>query len=148
MQLPVEAAHVVQPNEHASHDPESLRKNPSAHAAQSVPLEAVVQPALHVQPPPEEHSPLRQLHEEGGLETVGTRQTPLPVSPSEHVVQLDGHGEQVGPKKPGEHDEQVGSVNPVEQTHELLFPDEDGVQTPPEEHAGVHDADCMSTTDN
>ena len=80
--------------------PFESKKKPGAQLAQAVPLLLVVQPALHVHCPLPPQTPFRQLHDDGGLDTAGTKHFPVPVRPWSHVVQLEGHGWHVGPKKP------------------------------------------------
>ena len=67
-------------------------KKPLPHAEHEVPLVPVVQPGLHVHFPSEPQTPLRQLQVDGKLVTAGVRQTPVPVIPWSHLLQLDGQG--------------------------------------------------------
>ena len=68
-----------------------------------MPLVAAVHPELQVHCPLDPHTPFRQLHEDGGLLTVGTRQRPLPEMPSSQDEQPAGQAWQSGPKKPFAH---------------------------------------------
>ena len=60
--------------------PLEFKKKPGAQVAQAVPLLPVAHPILHVHPffP---HTPFRQLQDEGGFDTAGTRHCPEPVMP-------------------------------------------------------------------
>lgn len=139
----MESEHVLQPSWQAWQSPPGVRKKPDAHAAQDVPLLAVVHPGLHVHWEPEEQTPLRQLHVDGASATAGTRHLPEPVRPSSHLSQFCGHAWQSGPKKPAAHDSQLWPVKPVGQTH-VPF----AVHRPAPEHAGEQADDSRSTTDN
>jgi len=81
--------------------PLESKKKPGAQLAHAVPLLLAVQPALHVHWPLLPHTPFRQLHDEGGFKTAGTKHFPEPVKPWSHVAQPEGHGWQDGPKNPG-----------------------------------------------
>lgn len=143
IQSPDWSAHWVQPNWHAWQLPVESRKNPAAHLAHAVPLSAVVQPGRHVHVPPVvAHTPFSQLQLEGGLETVGVRQRPLPEIPSSQDVHPSGQAWHVGPKNPAEQDSHEVPLNPVGQMH---VPDEE--HTPEPEQGGEQAEDCISSND-
>lgn len=121
--------------------PSELRKNPSVHLAQAVPLVAVVHPVLQLHWPSEAQTPLRQLHDEGGLLTTALKHRPLPETPSSQVWQPEGQGEQFGPKNPLAQDSQELPVNPAGHAH---VPDAEHMPAP--EQAGEQADDCMSRT--
>ena len=72
--------------------PSVVWKKPLEHAEHAVPFVPVVQPVLHVHCPSEPQTPLRQLQVDGRLATAGVRQTPVPVIPWSHLLQLGGQG--------------------------------------------------------
>lgn len=132
------------------HVPSSAWKNPLAQAAQSVPLLAVVYPALHVHPPLPSQTPFWQLQLAGASVTFSVRQTPEPAIPSAHWAQVGEQGVQAGPKWPGRHDSHEEPVKPGAQVHvgcvELEL--EEGEQTPPEAHAVWHAVDWRASTES
>ena len=104
-----------------------------------MPFAAVVHPELHVHWPFEPHTPLRQLHDDGGLLTGATRQRPLPAMPSSHDVHPAAHAWQSGPKNPLAHASHDAPVKPAGQVQVPA-----AEQMPAPEHGGEHAADCMS----
>lgn len=104
-----------------------------------MPLAAVVQPALQVHWPFDPHWPFRQLQVAGAPVTTGTKHRPEPEIPSSQEVHPEGHGWQVGPKKPFAQDSQDDPVNPVGQVHTP-----EAEQTPEPAHGGEHAEDCIS----
>ncbi|KAF7972992.1 hypothetical protein HWV62_16482 [Athelia sp. TMB] len=141
MQSPVESAQDVHPSAHTSQLPVESRKNPVAHCAHAVPLDALVHPGRQVHCPLVPHSPLMQLQLDGGLDTGALRQRPLPLMPSSQSVQPLGHFWQVGPKKPVEHVSQDVPLKPVGHAHVPV-----AEQTPDPEQGGEHAEDSISTS--
>jgi len=116
-----------------------VKKNPGAHVAHAVPLAATVKPVLHVHPPLDPQTPLRQLQLEGGFTTAKAMHLPVPEMPSSQDEHPVGHGSQVEPKNPAAH---VSHDVPVKPGAQLQVPD--GEQTPDLEQGGEHVADSIS----
>jgi hypothetical protein len=94
-----------------------------------------------VEPVPEQ-TPLSQLQLAGEFAGIsGVRQIPVPVMPSSHFAQPEGHGEHCGPKNPDAQFSQLDPVKPVGQTQVPAVE-----QTAEEEQAGVQLADKRDTT--
>lgn len=89
---PVPSAHCEQPSWQTLQSPVEVRKNPGEHFAHAVPLSAAVKPALQAHCPLAPQTPLRQLHVDDALETLGFRHLPVPVIPSSHELQPAGQG--------------------------------------------------------
>lgn len=92
--------------------------------------------------PFEPHTPFKQLHDDGGLLTVGTKQRPLPDMPSSHDEQPAGHAWQFAPKKPLAHASHAAPLKPGGQ---VQVPDAE--QMPAPAQGGEHAEDWRSRSE-
>ena len=108
-----------------------------------MPLDAVVQPALHEHCPLAPQTPFRQLQADERLAVVDERQRPEPVIPSSQVVQPAMHAWHEGPKNPFAQTSQDVPLNPEGHVH---WPDAE--HTPALEHGGEQALDSIAERDN